>query len=1238
MGKVQDEEILNKINLLRQQLESRMQPKLRAEKLNLLRHYLGQIEKEEEKVKYDYINDNLIYSESIKIAIVLIKHLETLIINEKKLEEKIKLDEIMKQQYYYLARYLYSYFAIAIEFGIPKEKQFLAPRTCVLNYINWELTKFYYRDRAVMTISMPQGTGKEQPLSSKILTPKGWTTMGEIKIGDKVISAKGRECKVTGVYPKGLKDVYQVKFDDGSIVECGLEHLWEVKTVDDRRRNKPARVLQLKDMLDNYILGKKSKRPYHNYSVRLVKPIEFESKLTKEDIKPYVLGALIGDGGLSNNCVKFTTNDSEILERIEKELFKTDKIREYNCGKYDYGISKKEDLRNEKGYYIPSKTQQKIRDYGLDGKASNEKFIPKKYLYASVKERIDLLRGLMDTDGWTDKRDCNCEFDTVSKQLCSDFIELVRGLGGKANFSTKIGKYKDKNGNIKECKKVYRIYFSININPFYLKRKADQFTEPQFNYQKMIVEIKKVRQEKCQCIMVDDDEHLYVTDGYTLTHNTEDGKRFMAWAIGKNPNLPKMMVSYSANIAKDKFYNGIMALTDDENGNFQKIFPKLKLIYKNAETMSLDYRDDDKKSIHSEYTLYCAGFDGSITGRTRAHDILYVDDLVKNIEEASNKDVMDKKWDEFTGTLKKRMQGNCKLLLIGTIFSINDPLSRIIEYYKRNNPDRIKIIKVPGLNENNESNFNYKYGFAITTEMFLEDKDLMDTVSFECLIQQHPIERLGILFNENEMNKYEEYDDKQNFIRNVAAVDVAWGGGDYLSMPICSEYKNGDCPLIDVYFSQDKKEETIPAVVDKIIEHHITRCHFEANNGGDMYAEKVKEELKNRGITWCNITWGRVPTTKSKLDRILASVGAITGADKSEYRLLIKKRTQIKNNFMYNEFLDQVFKFNQSIKMQGKQHDDACFSKDTLIATPFGNKKIIQLKKGDKVITPFGIDTIKEVGNTGIKETINKFGLRVTKNHKIFDGKEFAPADRLTSIPQNGKMLLKELIKWKYLKLLYSMELNIRLWGREDIILANQTLMKEGNMRKAYMSQFGSFIMEKKFLKAIIFIIKMGIPLITTFLTWNVYQLSNSYQKMEKKIGQKQNIEKKQLNNYKKQERKLKNGIRAKKEEHGIKNMLKRVLTRHKNTNIFVSNVEKNILVQELQKQNIVAKDVDGYTVENKKEKVYNIKTQKYGCYYANGILVSNCDSLANLFQNVLECSNTVGEVHSHYSRENLGI
>ena len=425
------------------------------------------------------------------------------------------------------------------------------------------------------------------------------------------------------------------------------------------------------------------------------------------------------------------------------------------------------------------------------------------------------------------------------------------------------------------------------------------------------------------------------------TGKTEIGKRFLSWSIGKDPELPSMFVSYSAAIAKDKGYNGIDALINDDMGNFKKIFPKLREIYRSAETLSLDYtNEENRKRPHSEYSLYCVGFDGSVTGRTRAHNILFCDDLVKDIEEASNKDLMDKKWIEFTGTLRKRMQGNCKLLLNGTIFSINDPLSRTIAYYEENEPDRLIRIRLPGLDENDESNFNYKYGFAITTKMFHEDRDLMDPVSFSCLIQQEPIEREGILFFEKEFKKFDlpTYERDDGYVRTVASCDVAWGGDDWLSMPVVDEYENGDCKLIAWYFvNKADKTVTKPEVISFIKSYGITRICFEANNGGDEYADDVKDELKKDGVE-CYVDSKKAPTTKSKTDRILNHQAAIRGSAASKYRLVIPIREGIKGNRMFNDALNQVFKFNQSSakNVKKKQHDDAPDSLAGLFANVLG--------------------------------------------------------------------------------------------------------------------------------------------------------------------------------------------------------------------------------------------------------------------------------------------------------------
>jgi hypothetical protein len=212
--------------------------------------------------------------------------------------------------------------------------------------------------------------------------------------------------------------------------------------------------------------------------------------------------------------------------------------------------------------------------------------------------------------------------------------------------------------------------------------------------------------------------------------------------------------------------------------------------------------------------------------------------------------------------------------------------------------------------------------------MFHEDRNLMDPVSFSCLIQQEPIEREGILFFEKEfkkfdLDKYERHEEE--YQRTVASCDVAWGGDDHLSMPIVDEYKNGDCPLVKWLFVKGEKEKTIPLVVQYIIDYHITYICFEANNGGDMYADEVERRLKEKNIKDCYVTSKKAPTNKSKTDRILANQGFIKGADSSEYRLLIPTRESIRGDSQFNEALNETFKFNQSSakNVRTRQHDDA---------------------------------------------------------------------------------------------------------------------------------------------------------------------------------------------------------------------------------------------------------------------------------------------------------------------------
>lgn len=529
----------------------------RLKYLNIMRYNLGLIEDKErvKKVEYDCEEKKLRYSESIEIGIAI-----ALAINEEiratEGEEQVELWNVMKETYYYLARYLFEYFLVAMEFGIPAEKQFIAPRTSVLNRVAREMSKFYYReDRPIMTLSMPQGTGKEQPLSSKILTPSGWIRMGDVRVGTRVIGADGKACNVVGVYPKGIKDVYRVEFNDGTYVDCGLEHLWEVQTRSDRgKKTKKTRIVDTEQMLKDFKIVDKY-HTYNNYSVRLVKPVEFcyKEKIKEDDIKPYILGTLIANGCFTGLTLTFTTGEYEVVENVKKVLPEYLEIQPLKK-EYAYMIKKTEQRRDKLGHFTPNEYLAKIKEYELYGKKAATKFIPKKYLYASIEERIELLRGLMDGDGYISKEGW-CIYTTVSEQLKDDVLELVRSLGARASFSKKKAGYKNKEGIWIRCKDVYQINFQIDIMPVGIQHKAERYKKPSYNFQKMITNITKVRQEECQCIMVDHPEHLYVTDGYTLTHNTEISKRFMSWAIGKDSHLPNMMISYSASLAKDKFFN-----------------------------------------------------------------------------------------------------------------------------------------------------------------------------------------------------------------------------------------------------------------------------------------------------------------------------------------------------------------------------------------------------------------------------------------------------------------------------------------------------------------------------------------------------------------------------------------------------------------------------------------------------------------------------------------------------------
>ena len=221
---------------------------------------------------------------------------------------------------------------------------------------------------------------------------------------------------------------------------------------------------------------------------------------------------------MSQKTIHFSSEDEELLNSVD--LFS--KI--FDCSfKIDIVSGKHIEGRITPIVRCGRKNNNKIilelRSLGLMGKKSEDKFVPDIYKYSSIEHRIKMLQGLMDTDGFTNGT--NSSFCTSSKRLKDDVIEIVRSLGGTATYSTKIPKYKYL-GKTLEGKESYNVSIKLcDINPFRLKRKADKYvSKTKYAPVRYITNVESVGMIEAQCISVEDESHLYVTDDYIVTHNT----------------------------------------------------------------------------------------------------------------------------------------------------------------------------------------------------------------------------------------------------------------------------------------------------------------------------------------------------------------------------------------------------------------------------------------------------------------------------------------------------------------------------------------------------------------------------------------------------------------------------------------------------------------------------------------------------------------------------------------------
>lgn len=339
---------------------------------------------------------------------------------------------------------------------------------------------------------------------------------------------------------------------------------------------------------------------------------------------------------------------------------------------------------------------------------------------------------------------------------------------------------------------------------------------------------------------------------------------FLAWVIGRHPESHNAMSGHSGILA-DRFYRDVLKLTENEEYTFKEIFQDIDLANKSSEKNELFYSPTEAFA-----TLTCRGIDGTWTGAVdiSSDGYLYVDDMVRDRTESLSPIRLENRYQDYLNVLVDRKNDGSKELMVGTRWNVLDPLGRV-EAENKNNP-KYRFRKIPALNEKDESNFQYDYGVGFSTEYYRNMRDRLDRNEWMAKYQQMPFVREGLLFPLDELNYYNGVLPDGDCL-TAAACDVAWGGGDSLSMPfgkLFGDSDDGPIYVNDWIFNKGDKYITRPIVVAKTLQHKPNIEQFEANNGGDEYAENIDKLLREQGFK-TNITWKKADNQVGKMAKII---------------------------------------------------------------------------------------------------------------------------------------------------------------------------------------------------------------------------------------------------------------------------------------------------------------------------------------------------------------------------------
>lgn len=409
---------------------------------------------------------------------------------------------------------------------------------------------------------------------------------------------------------------------------------------------------------------------------------------------------------------------------------------------------------------------------------------------------------------------------------------------------------------------------------------------------------------------------------------------FLSLVGGWFPNDFNLSSAHSSILTRS-LYDGVLEIINDPvEYTWHEIFPTVQLTNTNAKETTVNL---ERNGRFKTWTF--RSIDGSLTGATRCNRFLTADDLVSGIEEALNKNRLETLWTKVVNDLRSRRLEGCKEIYIATRWSVHDPIGKLQQLYEGNT--KAKFIAIPALDENGESNFMFTVN-GFSKKYFMDAKESMDDISFNCLYQQQPIEREGLLLPASELRRFffskDQVPEKQMqfTIFPDREPDAIWGvcdtkdkGTDFESLPIAYQFGE-DFYIPAVVFDDNTDYDTLDRkTADIIIEHNPHKVRFESNQAGGRIADNIEKMVKGK----CRTSIETKYTTANKETKILVN------ADWIKKHCLFLEPSLYTPKSDYGLFMGNVCSYTTKAKVP---HDDGIDSLSMLaeyVQDMFGRKK-----------------------------------------------------------------------------------------------------------------------------------------------------------------------------------------------------------------------------------------------------------------------------------------------------------